>query len=1602
MNTLKLTYYLFAVLAILTFSSKGQFILNGAATHNGAGDYLLTPASNGQVGSIWFEDKISLEESFNLDFELYFGTKNGGADGISFCLQPLSTSIGVSGGGLGIKDVNPSFFAEFDTYRNSGDPNFDHVAIQKNGDVLNTGVNNLAPAVRIRNSVDNIEDGQWHPMQVKWDANLKKFDIYVHCVLRVSYSGDIVNSIFGGDPLVYWGFTASTGAANNEHRIRNVRTNLIKLADQEICANGNIQVSLPPTASSFIWSPTTGIDNITSLSPILSPTQTTKYIITYSGFCNTLLKDTFLVKVNSVAGSLGNDTTICDSEILTLDAGTGQDYLWNTNATTKTINTTNNGTYSVKVTHNNGCISNDKIEVTTISCNCADNDNDGVCDEDDLDDDNDGILDEVECPTAQVSTTFETNGGETTSFSAPAADKGFLFNIYKLDNSFNLKVNGLDLVTDQIQCQGTGSADESQLIFTSDQTGYGFGANDNIWVIQGAKESPIIQVNIDALGEVSIMGKRNTGALLEPMMIKSGHPQTQTLIWNSTGTNTVVLSQKVIGPTSISGEGFGVMSCSEDTDSDGVLNYLDTDSDGDGCPDAIEGGGVFKSTDLDGAELSGSVDQNGVPILAGSSGQTVGTSINSAVLGAGCVPPPEAVDTLYVCEGEEVTIEKEDIAIGEWTGKEPFTKLTEGSIQATPTQTTTYYLSSFTKKQNALINGDFEQPFTNTFKIIDDATVTGWNTTASDKKIEFWNDGFLGTPAYEGKQFVELNANMSSALYQDMPTTPETKLIWGFAHRGRNGIDSMYFEVGEPGGPYQKIKTVSTGKYWAFYSGIYEVPAGQTTTRFYYTSAMPGSMGNLLDAIEFYTVEENMDSIVIVVNNTDDIDLGNDTTICFGQSLILDAGSFTSYSWSTNETSKTIEVSEAANYNVEVTTNDDCKVKATIAVDVVPCKTDFINVDTIKICEGETATIISDGVTLETWWSDHSFDEKNKSTITVKPTVGEFLYYIGYSQEYSDSVLVIVYANPKVNLGNDTTICFGEELTLNTKLVGDYIWSTGVTNQQIEVSTTGAYNLQFTDDNGCIANSHINLKVNPLPQVDLGNDTTICAKDEITLEAQNTGLNFNWNTSEKSPTIKVVSAGIYIVEVSDSIGCLSSDSIKIVLQKLPQVDLGNDTTICDNEFVAINAFNDGLIFNWNTGAVSQKIEITTEGVYSVEVTDEIGCLGRDEIKLTVTPLPIVNLGNDTSICAGESVIINTLNPGMNYAWSNGYTSREITINTTGTYEVIVSDEFGCSNSDVISLAVNNIPVVNLGSDTTICKYQSLPLNAGNSRRNFIWNTGAATQKINAEAGSSYSVEVRDEIGCLGTDKIMIYEEVIADPFIEKNKIFCEGNTITLQPDPGYNDYEITWFSNNSSSIINVNATGIYSSLVRSSLCKDTFEINVTKIDTPNAVIVDLQGEKKYCFEFENTWFGIETDNPNNLMIEWDNLVSADELEINAPGVYIAEISNEHCTATYQKKIEEYCKGNLFIPNAFTPNGDDVNDFFLPQSNDHISDYEFKIINRWGVVIFSTTNIKEGWNGRAQNGLVQIDVFVYKINYTYTSKYDGIVQENITGTVSVLR
>jgi gliding motility-associated-like protein len=202
--------------------SDNPYHHNGSAFQENCHCFTLTTAENNESGSVWNVNKIDLRQPFDFHFNINLGCKDAdGADGIAFVLQPISTSIGSFGQGLGYAGISPSMGIEIDTWINADehDPLYDHIAISRNGIVDHADMDNVTAAVPVFPDSGNIEDCQWHSLRVKWDPATVTLSAEIDGVYRTGTTFDMVRDVFGGDPMVFWGFTSATGGANNHQRV---------------------------------------------------------------------------------------------------------------------------------------------------------------------------------------------------------------------------------------------------------------------------------------------------------------------------------------------------------------------------------------------------------------------------------------------------------------------------------------------------------------------------------------------------------------------------------------------------------------------------------------------------------------------------------------------------------------------------------------------------------------------------------------------------------------------------------------------------------------------------------------------------------------------------------------------------------------------------------------------------------------------------------------------------------------------------------------------------------------------------------------------------------------------------------------------------------------------------------------------------------------------------------------------------------------------------------------------------------------------------------------------------------------------------------------
>jgi gliding motility-associated-like protein len=195
----------------------------GSAFTSAANCFILTKNEANQAGAIWRKNPLSLSTSFEVNFNARFSasgtTKDAGADGITFTLQSMGlNALGSNGSGMGYSSITPSLGVEFDTFAYPGNATElpeDHVAVNLNGN----NVTNVAGPIQASATAVNIEDGIYHAIRIIWNKTENKLEIYFDGTLRLTYTNDVINNVFGGNPTVYAGFTAGTGVSFNEQGV---------------------------------------------------------------------------------------------------------------------------------------------------------------------------------------------------------------------------------------------------------------------------------------------------------------------------------------------------------------------------------------------------------------------------------------------------------------------------------------------------------------------------------------------------------------------------------------------------------------------------------------------------------------------------------------------------------------------------------------------------------------------------------------------------------------------------------------------------------------------------------------------------------------------------------------------------------------------------------------------------------------------------------------------------------------------------------------------------------------------------------------------------------------------------------------------------------------------------------------------------------------------------------------------------------------------------------------------------------------------------------------------------------------------------------------
>jgi hypothetical protein len=248
---------------------------------------------------------------------------------------------------------------------------------------------------------------------------------------------------------------------------------------------------------------------------------------------------------------------------------------------------------------------------------------------------------------------------------------------------------------------------------------------------------------------------------------------------------------------------------------------------------------------------------------------------------------------------------------------------------------------------------------------------------------------------------------------------------------------------------------------------------------------------------------------------------------------------------------------------------------------------------------------------------------------------------------------------------------------------------------------------------------------------------------------------------------------------------------------------------------------------WNNGATTQSVTSNVSYNYVVIVTDNHGCSGSASQSVTVNPVPVpfITASGDTTFCTGDSVVFDA-GVFTSYMWTTGATDETITVMTSGTYKVTVTNSSGCTASaSSATVTVHSLPTFTIVGATSICTGDSsLILHSNNPYVTYIWSTGASTDSLHVLNSGSYTLTVTDANGCSNSVTKTVVVDSILHPTITGATVICAGTSTTL--DAGlYHTYH--WNSGNATTeTINRDTAGTYVVTVHDSLCSGSDSVTV--------------------------------------------------------------------------------------------------------------------------------------------------------------------------------
>ncbi|OAV43115.1 hypothetical protein A3850_000775 [Lewinella sp. 4G2] len=796
------------------------------------------------------------------------------------------------------------------------------------------------------------------------------------------------------------------------------------------------------------------------------------------------------------------------------------------------------------------------------------------------------------------------------------------------------------------------------------------------------------------------------------------------------------------------------------------------------------------------------------------------------------------------------------------------------------------------------------------------------------------------------------------------------------------------------------------------------------------------------------------DSVLVSINPTASLDLGNDFSICLGSdTTLIPVGNSSTFNWSTGESSPSIAVApdEDTTYEVTGTTAEGCTATDSLRITVIAPQLELAPVP--AICPGDSLTLMASAAETYRWSSG-----EESSSIRRAPSETTSYGVTGFTAgcSVSEEIEVVVRPRATVTVTEDQTICPGDSILLEASGDEPFSWDTGFAGPSLNVRPIEPTTYLVRAGSGnCADSATVTVGLFPAVEASLGEDQAICRGDSVSLLASTGSAALNWEDGS-FPTNRRVSptaTTTYSITASEN-GCTDSASVTVVVNDLPVVNLISTDCAPDNVdyaiSVEISGGSPGYLLNGNPVATRvDSAGIPSGTPFTISVSDENACETTFS-ELINCGCQVIEFAPPALTCNGNENLTDLAeflpNGGPQGSWSvsnpdvNGLPAVEGTALRTegcaaGTYTLQFTPEgadLACLVDYRAIIEITDPPVAGIQqfvedrcsetaevidlaaelSDATAGgSWTAISTNAiGNAGFNAAAGTFTPTNQPSGEYTFRY--QAPDGIDCPGeaVDVVIRLSSTsvagtVAAPDCEEA---CSGSITVLNP--------------GATNLYGLDGAALSNEVSFASLCSGTYQLSteddrgctaVTELTVPETIIPTLSIAGVDRIGLGDSTLLQATTNVSVDTIEWSQPVRC--LDPECRSVYVRPLrtadyrvtiaSEAGCVAQSQITIFVDERVSVYVPTAFSPNGDGVNDRLTVFAGDDVATVlDLQIFDRWGNRVasypeFPPGNEDFGWDGSAPDGeLYQTGVYIYNLRFV---KIDG-TEGKASGEVVLMR